>query len=109
MNDKTMSRIAFLPVGSAVIIAIFIFIAGGILPKKLPLFYSLPWGEQELGDIQQFFILPSLMICITFINLIISWQLHPKQYFFKIVLLSTSLLTSIILTVTLLKVILIFL
>jgi len=78
------------------------------LPPKLPLFYSLPWGDTQLTTHQQFFVIPASIILITLLNLIISWQLHLSQSFFKKVLLFSSLVATLILTITFIKIVLIF-
>lgn len=89
-------------------ITLFILIFGRILSPKLPIFYSLPWGESQLGTYQQLLIIPSIIILITLLNLIFSWQLHNSQIFFKRILLFSSILVSLILTITFLKIILVF-
>lgn len=87
----------------------FILIFFRHLPPKLPLFYSLPWGDEQLANHQQFLIIPASIALIALLNLIISWQLHPSQVFFKKILLTSSLLNSFILTITFVKIFLIFL
>ncbi|MBI2017582.1 hypothetical protein HYS92_00880 [Candidatus Daviesbacteria bacterium] len=79
-----------------------------ILPEKLPLFYSLAWGEIQLASHEQFFILPASIILVTLINLFLSWQLHPSQIFLKKILLASSVIISIILSITFLKIVFIF-
>lgn len=78
------------------------------LPSQIPLFYSLPWGEPQLGSLLQFTILPSLMMMIILINLIILSHLHQTQLTLKRLLSFTSLLTATLFTVTGFKIILIF-
>lgn len=78
------------------------------LPPQLPLFYSLPWGDAQLTTHQQFFIIPASIILTVLLNLAISWQLHLSQSFFKKVLLCSSLVTTLILTITFIKIVLIF-
>ena len=78
------------------------------LPPKLPLFYSLPWGDGQLATHQQFLVLPASIGAIAFLNLIISWQLHKQQSFFKTILFIQSLLVSLILTIAFGKIILTF-
>lgn len=92
---------------SALIILIYILNLSR-LPSKIPLFYSRAWGEEQLANLSQFIILPLMIILITMINLIISWQLHPSQIFLRrIVNLSTTLVALIIL-ITSLKIVSIF-
>lgn len=97
-----------LPLLLALIITLFIAIFARILPPRLPLFYSLPWGDSQLVNIQQLLILPASIALITLFNLIISWQLHATQNLFKKILQFCSLLVSLILTITFLKIVLIF-
>jgi hypothetical protein len=90
-------------------LGLFIIFFANILPPKLPLFYSLPWGESQLVNHQQLLIVPASVILITLLNYIISLQLHQSQKFFKMLLFSSSYLLTLILTITFLKIILIFL
>jgi hypothetical protein len=39
------------------------------LPPQLPLFYSRPFGEQQLGEVWYIFLLPLLMHVLLFLNL----------------------------------------
>lgn len=104
-----MSKFFTLPLLLALIIALFIAIFARILPPRLPLFYSLPWGDSQLVNIQQLLILPASIALISLFNLIISWQLHTTQNLFKKILQFCSLLVSLILTITFVKIVLIFL
>lgn len=97
-----------IPILLSLLITLFIAIFAKFLPPKLPFFYSLPWGEKQLGSREQLLILPASIILVTLCNLIISWQLHQTQKIFKKILLLSSLLVSLILTVTFFKIILIF-
>lgn len=111
MKNKILilkSWVIFLPLTLALITTILILNLSRVLPQKLPLFYSLPWGNKQLVDKQQLLIIPAIMVGITFINLIISWQLHPSQTFFKKTLIYSSIVISIICLVTFLKIIFIF-
>ncbi|MFI5205385.1 MAG: hypothetical protein ACHQVK_00425 [Candidatus Paceibacterales bacterium] len=78
------------------------------LPKQLPLFYSLPWGETQLVDISQFIILPFMAILITLINLAISWHLHESQIVLKRMLSIGSAAITLLILITTLRIISIF-
>lgn len=78
------------------------------LPNRLPLFYSLPWGADELAGKQQFFLLPVLLVAVTLFNLILASRLHPLQYSLKRILAAASLLCSLIILTTALHVLFIF-
>lgn len=99
----TLSPIIFSLLLTIVILTLLQF-----LPTRLPLFYSLPWGEKQLATHQQFFILPASIGLITLLNLIISWQLHASQVFFKKVLMIASFTTSLILIITFIKIVINF-
>lgn len=101
--------ISFTPLLLSLLMTIFIIISTKLLPPKLPLFYSLPWGEKQLANHSTVLIIPAIITLVTLSNLIISWQLHPQQAFFKNILLFSTMLISLILTITFLKVVLIFL
>ena len=96
------------PLGLALLLTLAIFSLLKFLPSRLPLFYSLPWGDGQLATEQQFLIIPAIISLVTLGNLTISWQLHPSQMFFKKILLFSSLIISLILTITFIKVVLIF-
>lgn len=97
-----------LPFALALIISLIILLFFRFLPPKLPLFYSLSWGDKQLANYLQFFIIPAIIILITLLNLIISWHLHFAQLFFKKILITTTLISTLILTITFIKIVLIF-
>ncbi len=105
---KTYFWITLLPIIFSLLITFIILFFFKALPAKLPLFYSLAWGDKQLATHEEFLIIPAGIILITFINIVISSQLHPSQVFFKRVLLATPLVISLILIVTFVKIILIF-
>lgn len=107
-SDKINLWLSLPPLILSLILGLFIVLSGNLLPPKLPLFYSLPWGDNQLATRWQFLIIPSSIILITLFNLIVSWHLHPSQVFFKKILLFSSLLISTLFAITFFKIILIF-
>lgn len=97
-----------LPFILSLLITIVILTALRFLPERLPLFYSLPWGDRQLAPHSQFLIIPASLTAITLLNLVISWQLHPSQVFFKRALLVSSIILSLIMTISFAKIILNF-
>lgn len=89
-----------------IILAILIILR--FLPERLPLFYSLAWGDGQLATHQQFLIIPASISAIALLNLVISWQLHHQQSFLKKVLLLSSIVVSLIFIITFIKIILMF-
>ncbi len=99
---------AFSLFGVVVILAFFAF-TYDLLPTQLPLFYSLPWGENQLVPISQIIILPALTIVVTLVNLLVSWHLHTSQQVLKRMLSLFSASLSLILTLAAVRIILLFL
>lgn len=101
-----MRWINIAPFALSFILGAAIFLGMRSLPPKLPLFYSLPWGDNQLATHQEFLLIPASIVIITLLNSIISAQLHPSQSFFKRMLLFSPLVVSLLLTVTFAKIIL---
>jgi hypothetical protein len=101
--------VAFWSSAISILIALFIIIHWAIflpiLPSQLPLFYSLPWGEKQLGSLIQFLIIPGLIFLVCLVNLVVSWHLHPSQIFIKRLIVSSTLIVAILLLITSLKII----
>ena len=96
------------PIILSIVLSLIILFFFKNLPPKLPLLYSLPWGEKQLVSHQQFLIIPAVITLIALLNLVLSWQLHFSQAFFKKTLLIASFITCIIFIVTFVKIVTIF-
>ncbi|MBI2040133.1 hypothetical protein HYT18_03600 [Candidatus Microgenomates bacterium] len=107
-NNKFYLWLQALSILIAAFIGLSILLLSKNLPNKLPLFYSLPWGDNQLATHQQFFIIPAIIMLIALGNLAISWHLHLSQTFFKKILMISSLINTLILSLTYLKIIFIF-
>lgn len=75
------------------------------LPSQIPLFYSLPWGQEQLVSVHQFIILPAIIILTILINLVVSWHLHPQQKVLKRTLAASTTIVSLLILITTLKII----
>lgn len=96
------------PLVLSLLLCLIIILLFKYLPPKLPLFYSLSWGDQQLATHQQFLIIPASLALIALLNFSISLQLHASQIFFKKILLISPIIMSLILVITFIKIILIF-
>lgn len=92
----------------AILVLIVFGVAFSSLPKQVPLFYSRPWGQLQLGSLSQFMIIPSLIVLITLVNLTISWHLHSSQLLLKRVLNLSSSLVALLLFITAVRIIFLF-
>jgi len=113
MEERKASKNIYLWIGLAPLIVsltmtVVILTVLRSLPTKLPLFYSVAWGDAQLATHQQFLIIPAIISAVALLNIIISWQLHHQQSFFKKMLFAQSVLITLILTITFIKIILIF-
>lgn len=100
--------LATFPVVLSFIVASTIFFVSKHLPPDLPLFYSLPWGENQLAKTDQLIIIPAIFLCISLVNLIIFLQLDEKFIVLKRILSITSIIVSLILTASFFQIIAIF-
>lgn len=107
-SDKFISIPLILSVLSAFLITTTFAAAYNFLPNRLPLFYSLPWGEKELIYKHQFFVLPAVLLLITFINSAFTWQLHPSQIILKRVMFLILVFVNLFILVTAFKILYIF-
>lgn len=108
MFKKLQTWLVLFPLVLSAVITLIIITVLRFLPVRLPLFYSVNWGDQQLASHQQFLIIPASITLITLLNLFLSWQLHPSQSFFKKMLLSSSAVISLILTAAFAKIVLNF-
>lgn len=102
----------FWPVSLSVILGLLVISFWAInyfsLPKQMPIFYSLSWGDPQFGHINQFLIFPSLIALTVLINLITSWHLHFSQILIKRILAIASFIISLLLAVAAFKIIFTF-
>jgi hypothetical protein len=54
-------------IANILMLGVYIFFSSN-LPPQIPLFYSLPWGEEQLADLWVIFVLPFLMHLFIIVN-----------------------------------------
>lgn len=108
MFNKINLWVIVLPAVTSAVLILTVLLFFRFLPDKLPLFYSLPWGERQLATPEQFLIIPSIIILVTLVNLAVAKQLHQQQIFLKKALLLSSLIVTSILTITFIKIVFLF-
>jgi hypothetical protein len=75
------------------------------LPQQVPLYYSLPWGSQQLSHASNLFLLPTFSIIVGLINNLLATFFFHTALLFSRLLLITSLLFSLFSVITLLQII----
>lgn len=102
----------FWPITGAVFLILIVLSCWGIfylsLPRELPIFYSMSWGESQFGHLNQFLLFPSLMSLAIFVNLIISWHLHHSQILIKRILAMATSIVCLLLATAALRIIFTF-
>lgn len=84
---------------------IFIFFKFNDLPKQIPLYYSLPWGEGQLASAASIFILPTLSIIILLSNNLIATGFLKTTPLFSRLLTIFSLVFSFFSLISVIKII----
>ena len=75
------------------------------VPSQVPLFYSVAKGDGQLGSKIQLALLPGLSILIFIINFFLSALFHVEEKIFSYLLLCSSLISSLLLLITFIKII----
>ncbi len=75
------------------------------MPPLIPLWYSRPWGADQLAPPVWLFILPIGSLCIYFINLVIGMYVTAEYLIFTQMLFISSFVVNFLSFVTLLTVI----
>ncbi len=76
------------------------------LSPVVPLFYSLPWGDVQLAPAYFIFIFPILSIAIGLGNSLILFVSPMKEVFFQRMVIGFWLLTTVLATIGLIKIVL---
>lgn len=75
------------------------------LPPQLPLFYSRPWGEEQLATPSFLLLLPLGALVIGFLNIGMAGFLFEEFPFLARILIWSSVLVSLISAITVFKIV----
>ena len=76
------------------------------LPLQVPLFYSLPWGEQQLTKASMLWILPLSSFLCFMLNIHLGMLFWAKERLLSIILAWSNVLITVIASLALIKIIL---
>ena len=107
-SDKYFSLPIIITITTAMVISLIFLILNPTLPNTLPLFYSLPWGQSQLINKEQFYILPAFVVLVCLINSFIAYHLHETQIVLKRVIMLSIVFIDLLTLITALKIIWIF-
>ena len=101
---KTAVRIGFiLPIFSFLILTFF----WKKLPPQVPLFYTKPWGEEQLAKNFFLWMLPSFSLILTLINLRIASLFYNARSFLSYLIVWGNVTVCLLATITLIRILLI--
>jgi hypothetical protein len=80
----------------ALLLSFFYLLNYDQLPNQIPFFFSLPWGDTQLANKNQFFILPSLIVLTALVNLTLTWHLHSSQLTMKRIVVSSTTIVALL-------------
>ena len=75
------------------------------LPKEVPLFYSLPWGEKRLADFRFLSILPAFSFAIVLLNFLIARRLYDTERLLARIISSVAFVSTVLCFITLFEII----
>lgn len=107
-SDKVIFFSAVVSIGCILAIINLFAVFYPELPHLIPLFYSLPWGDDELATLPQFILLPFIILLIILINYSLLWHLHHTQVVLKRFLALSAAVAALLLTITAFRIVFIF-
>ncbi len=76
-------------ISSNIIMILAFLLQYGKLPPQIPLFYSRPWGEDQLADVWMIFLLPVIMNMFYVLNhFLYSKYFNPNNFIKKVMFYS---------------------
>jgi len=84
---------------------LLIIIVWTFLPPQVPLFYTRPWGEEQLVHPANLFILPGLGLLVSLINLFILSFVPKEEKLISQILISLILVFNFLSLITLIQII----
>jgi hypothetical protein len=74
------------------------------LPPQIPLFYSQPWGEDQLVDYWLIVLLPILLHVFFFLNIYLYNRFFFPDYLLRIVIRTVNIVLTVTFTLLFLKI-----
>lgn len=96
VRDSSIKYPFFLCIFFLTIQVILIAIFYSSLPPLIPLFNSLPWGENRLALSQLIFLVPTVSIVVIFLNLYIAKLIYTKHTLVARILTVNGFLVSLL-------------
>lgn len=111
-SDKITRRALALSITVVVFLALLPVLFWGKLTQEVPLFYSLPWGENQITSKVMLFSLAGIASLFIIINFVLSHAIYEdlnKEVFLRRILWVGTALSVLLGLVTTIRIILLFL
>jgi hypothetical protein len=105
LKDKFIKNICIANVFILFIFVMVLLIKWKNLEVQLPLYYSLPRSEEQLGTPVMLLILPGASLICFIINFSIALRLYTREILCTYLLFSSSLIVSSLLLITFLRIV----
>lgn len=106
LPDKNVKNLFWFNLVAIAVGLLAIFVRIGRLPEKVPLYYSLPWGESQLAGKNFLFLIPVASLAVLGLNSLLSRLFYKKQDSLPVIVSAAfSLLFSVLGLISLLKII----
>jgi len=105
--EKAISKLIFASISLILLQIGIVVLSLPQLPPKVPLFYSLPWGESQLAPFPYLFLLPILSFSFLLLNTLLAVVFLEKKKFLSTCLTITSTLFSFFSLISLIEIILV--
>jgi len=99
---KTITQINFFFLFAQILIIVFVW---RFLPPEIPLFYSRPWGEDQLIKYPGIIILPAVCLIIFFTNVVVARLATKEETLVKRILALASLTFALLVFISLIQII----
>jgi hypothetical protein len=88
-----------------ILLSLIIFLNWSRLPPRLPLFFSRPWGENQLSPSLGLWLLPALSFSILTLNLLLITSVFKQQILIRRILAGAALIITVLCFITAYKII----
>lgn len=100
IRTATQINLVFLIAQVLIIVSIWRF-----LPPEIPLFYSRPWGSDQLVDYPAIITLPAVCLIVFFTNTVIARLAIKEETLIKKMLSLASLIFTLLILISLIQII----
>jgi hypothetical protein len=98
-------RMLYALIGSNTLMILVFILKYSSLPSQIPLFYSLPQGDEQIVDLWMIAVLPIIMNGFIGLNVFISKKFFPENWFAKRIFYYMNYFILVLVTVIFIKIV----